>query len=118
MTTKRPTIASLKKELAKLEKQVNALTGPSSRSEAHATARTQGPGKIQWVFEWKGGGYNTCYARTRTEAAVLAEAMGMPSEYRPGQFTNRLVPNLSTLQEDPDDRITRQYDKRYAGSFD
>lgn len=48
-----------------------------------------------YTWNWIGGGYNSCMARSRTEAIRKAREMGMPR----GGMTVTLVPALETLRQ-------------------
>ena len=49
-----------------------------------------------YTWNWIGGGYNSCMARSRTEAIRKAREMGKPTA---GGMTVTLVPNLDTLRQ-------------------
>lgn len=66
-----------------------------------------------WFFHWVGGGYNSVLADTREEALEAAKLLGSPT----ARF-NGLVPDESTLVEDPDGKRTEAENAKYAGMFD
>jgi len=49
-----------------------------------------------YTWNWIGGGYNSCMARSRTEAISKAREMGKPTE---GGMTVTLVPDPKTLRQ-------------------
>lgn len=73
----------------------------------HSRKNTQ-----HYVWEWVGGGYNSCHAETLEIAKEMARIMGLPS--REGGTT--LVP--VNVRRDPGMKLTFGYDSRYAGLCD
>lgn len=49
-----------------------------------------------WTWDWVGGGYNSCMARSREEAIRKAREIGKPTS---GGMSVTLVPNLHSLRQ-------------------
>ena len=52
-----------------------------------------------WVWNWVGGGYNSCTAPTLAQALVRASEIGTPHEYSSGKFTTSMGIDVKTLRE-------------------
>ena len=66
-----------------------------------------------YTWNWIGGGYNSCMARSRTEAIRKAREMGKPSAAR--QVT--LVPALETLRQVTAAEMV-EIDRSWRSAFD
>lgn len=71
--------------------------------------------KQNYVWNWEGGGYNSCAAESLEEATRIAIAMGQPRVY-PEYTTVLLVP--VNVRLDADYSQTWRLDESYRGMFD
>ncbi|MDP3766898.1 MAG: hypothetical protein Q8S13_02690 [Dehalococcoidia bacterium] len=114
----RAAYAAMRAGLAAATKPRKAASKAKPRKAAKPTrkAATKPHKSQQWIFEWKGGGYNTVSAATRTAALKKATALGASRKLPWGKRTVKLVVNTKTLHVAKPGEA-RAWDRAYAGMF-